>query len=177
MHAAITLRALYLPAGTTIDLDSAKATVTGLCRAATLDDLHLLFREEWLDWDTLPGSQDWPHDWPEYLLPALAGVLRAGAEQTLHRRLDRLAASLHGRDVVRFRVGGDDGVDAYVTGGLDADDALTDAYDSWGVVVATDPARFPEGWAGQIGAAAGLLRPDGPGPAVRTVPVTFHRWA
>jgi hypothetical protein len=34
---------------------------------------------------------------------------------------------------------------------------------------------FPDSWVDVIGAAAGLLHPDGTGPAARTV--TFHTWA
>jgi hypothetical protein len=176
MRPQITLRTLYLPAGHTIDRAAAKAAATTLCRAATVDDLRVLIREEWIDWDTLPGSEHWPYALPDELLARLAGVLRAGAAQTLHRRLDQLATSLHRGDVARFRIDGPDGLDAFVTGGLDTDDAPTDAYHRWDVVFVTDPDRFPAGWAGRIGAAAGLLRLGGNGPEARTLRVTFHRW-
>jgi len=183
LHQGVQYRVLYLPVGGTIDLAAAKATTNTLCQAATLDDLRILFREEWIDWDTLPDSDDWPVDlpvnWSDEGFAPLAGVLRAGAEQTLHRRLDRLAASLHQSDVTRCRInGGDGGVDVYLTGGLDTDyDNPTHAYECWDVVCADEPGRFPDRWPGQIGAAAGLLRPNGPGPAALTFTVTFHPWA
>jgi hypothetical protein len=165
------VRDLYLPAGTTLDLAAATATVSRLCRTASLDDLRTL-----LDTDVLTdaGVAADP-GWAEHALLSSAPDLRAAAEQQLHRQLHQFAASLSGRDVARFRFDSDagTGVEAYVTGGLSWGDSPTDAYDRWDIVYDTD--QLPPGWADQIGAALGLLHPRGDGPAATTV--TFHAWA
>jgi hypothetical protein len=175
MGSDMVLRDLYLPAGTTLDLAAAKTTAGELCRTATIDDLRILLSEDWIDDDGLTD----PDDRTDQALVARAETPRRGAEQGLHQLLDEFAASLQGRDVARFRFDNtaDDndggGVDAYVTGGLSSGGGPTDAYDAWDIVFETD--RFPEGWCDRLGAACGLLHPNGDGPAAAMV--VFHRWA
>jgi hypothetical protein len=168
------LRDLYLPAGTALDLAAAKTTAGELCRHATTDDLRILLDEDWISHDGLTD----PDDWTDQALTAAAETLRDAAEHRLHQLLDDFAASLHGRDVARFRFDNptaddESGVDAYVTGGLSSGGGTTDAYDAWDIVLDTD--RFPDGWCDRLGAACGLLHPHGDGPAAAVV--TFHAWA
>jgi hypothetical protein len=171
------LRALYLPADTTIDLDAAKATATRLCGQATTDDLaRMLDNDAFADVhiDGVPTVLDWSDE----LIRRHAAALRAWAEQCLHRLLDEVAASLHHREVRSWHFGRNadtagEGVDAYVTGGVNGGAAPTEPYDTWEIWY--EPDRYPDGWSDQLGAAAGLLHPHGTGPAARTV--TFHTWA
>ncbi|HEX8630839.1 MAG TPA: hypothetical protein VF755_21995 [Catenuloplanes sp.] len=177
MHCDMALRALYLPANTTIDLTAAKATATRLCGQATTDDLARM-----LDNDTfadIPITDINPPvcAWSDELVSRHTAPLRRWAEQCLHWLLDEFTASLHHREVLCFHFGvspsaGDEGVDAYVTGGLNFGAAPTEPYDSWAIFYDSD--RYPTGWSDAIGAAAGLLHPHGRGVATRAV--TFYAW-
>jgi hypothetical protein len=174
MGSDMLLRDLYLPAGTTLDLAAARTTAGDLCRTATIDDLRILLNEDWISLDSLTD----PDDWTDEALTVHAYPLRGAAEDRLHRLLDGFAASLHGRDVARFRFDNpiaddDSGVDAYVTGGPSFGGGPTDAYDAWDIVLDTD--RFPDGLCDGLGAACGLVHPHGDGPAAAVV--TFHAWA
>ena len=172
------VRALYLPADTTIDLAAAKAVATHLTSTATPDDLdHILDNDPYAD-IPVAGVHPPVEDWTAERIVRHADALRAWAETCLHQALDTLTASLQHRDVERVPVGrhtdtGRGGVDADLTGGLSTGDSPTDSYTAWDVVYDTD--RLPDGWADAIGAAAGLLHPHGTGPAARAV--TFHAWA
>jgi hypothetical protein len=170
MGADMMARTLYLPADTAIHLAAAKTLASELCQHATLDELRTLLEHGWIGDDTLPDPDSRSGD----NLAAHAGHLRQLAEQELHKLLDRFARSLHSREVYRHRFDHDDtpGVDAYITGGPSYGDGPTDAFDDWDVVFDDD--RFPDRWAAQLGAAAGLLHPWGDGPAAATV--TFHAW-
>jgi hypothetical protein len=166
------LRDLFLPAGTTLDLAVATTTVGELCRRADLDDLRILLDEDWISADSLTDRGDWTGE----AITAAAESLRAAAEDRLRRLLDGFAASLQGREVARFHFDNDTdsggSVDAYVTGGLSPGGGPTDAHDAWDIVFDTD--RFPAGWCDRLGAACGLLHPNGDGPAAALV--IFHRW-
>jgi hypothetical protein len=170
LGADMTLRSLYLPTARTINHTAATDTIRRLCRAATAAELRILLEHGWIE-DNLPSSED---TWTDEALTARAATLRPAAETALLHLFDRFARSLGHRDVTRYRFdNGDEGVDAYDTGGLSWGDGPTDAYDDWDIVF--DNVRLPDTWAGQIGAAAGLLHPWGDGPAVTTV--TFRAWA
>jgi hypothetical protein len=172
------IRALCLPAGTTVDLAAAKAVATELARNATDGDLdRVLDNDAFVD---IPIADVRPpvEVWTSQVIARHADALRAWTETCLHQALDTFAASLQHRDVTRFPFGrdphtSDGGVDAYLTGGLSTGDSPTDSYTAWDVVYDTD--RFPDGGVDAIGAAAGLLHPHDTGPAARTV--TFHTWA
>lgn len=171
MGADMLLRDLYLPAGTGIDLAAAKAAASSLCRAATVTELRVL-----LDHDRISHPALYAYEVSDSQITPHVEVLRATAEQELHRLLDAFAASLQDRDVARFRFDRADneaGVDAYVTGGYLNGHSPTDSYDAWAIIYDTD--RFPASWCDRIGAAAGLLHPTGTGAT--TLTVTFHRWS
>ena len=178
MYCDMALRALYLPANTTVDLNAAKATATRLCGQATTDDLARMLDNDTFADIHITGIDPPVGDWSDELVSRHTAPLRRWAEQCLHRLLDEFAASLQHRQVLRFHFGsntgdGDEGIDAYVTGGLNWGAAPTEPYDTWAIFY--DPDSYPTGWSDAIGAAAGLLHPHGRGPATRTV--TFHAWA
>jgi hypothetical protein len=171
VSAHMSLRDLYLPAGTSPDLAAAKAVSYTLCRGAGIAQLRVLLEHDWI---SHPALYDWePVD---EQIGAHLGELRDAAVQRLHRLLDDFAASLHDRDVARFPfdrdTGGDHCVDGYATGGVTPSDAPTDSYEAWDIVHAID--KFPPGWCDQFGAALGLLHPFGTGPAVATI--RLYRW-
>ena len=172
MGADMALRSLYLPTEQPINRTDAAAAIRRLCREATPADLRVLIDHGWID-DEVPYTEQ---SWTDEAITARAACLRQSAERELLDLLDRFTRSLGRRDVTRYRFDrGDDGVDAYQTGGLafSGADGPTEAFDAWDIVFDTD--RLPERWPGQIGAAAGLLHPWGDGPAVTTV--TFRAWA
>ena len=170
MAADMALRSLYLPTGRAINRTAATDKIRQLCREATIADLRVLLDYGWID-DEVPYSED---TWTDEVLTECAATLRQAAEAELLHLFDRFARSLGHRDVTRYRFdNGDEGVDAYETGGLSWGDGPTEAYDAWDIVHDTD--RLPDTWPDQIGAAAGLLHPWGDGPAVTTV--TFRAWA
>jgi hypothetical protein len=163
-------RDLYLPTGTALNLTAAATVIGELCRTATADDLRVLHDEGWLTGPFRAGT-----DSAKKLTGEQIAAARAAAEDVLNRLLRELSASLLHRDVAPFRFdrAGGEGVDAYVTGGTEADGSPTDSYAAWDLVHADH--RFPPGWSERIGAAAGLIHPTGTGPAITTV--TFHAWA
>ncbi|QGN48004.1 hypothetical protein GKC29_14890 [Micromonospora sp. WMMC415] len=159
MGADMALRSLYLPTGHTINRTAATDTIRQLCREATIADLRVLLDHGWID-DQVPYSED---TWTEEALTARAATLRQAAETELIQLFDRFARSLGHRDVTRHRFdNGDEGIDAYETGGLSWGDGPTEAYDAWDVV--HDTGRLPATWSDQFGAAAGLLHPVGRRP-------------
>jgi len=168
LGADMIVRTLYLLADTTINLMAAKAVAGRLSKQATVEDLWILLEYGWIVDETLPDT------YGDGEVAARAGQLRQLAERRLCQLLDQFARSLDTRDVDCGRYDGGDspGIDEYSTGGLSHGDAPTEAFDDWDIVMAAD--RFPDGWAGQIGAAAGLLHPRADGPAVATV--TFRAW-
>jgi hypothetical protein len=172
------LRAFYLPQDATVDLTAAKSVATRLSRNATLDDLRTLLDNGWLTADpSTDGDVRWAR-WSDEELAENAASVHVAAEQRLHQLLDAFMASLNHRHAARYAFSRkpnstDGGIDTYVTGGLSSGDTPTDIYPAWDIVFDTD--LFPDGWVDAIGAAAGLLHPDGTGPAARTV--TFHTWA
>lgn len=167
------LRELYLPADTKLDSATATEIISQLCRTATLNDLRALADNGWLQHADLQPADDWS----DQHLTAHAPVLRTSAERRLHQLLGAFATSLRGRDVIRWRFDTNPntahGVDAYVTGGLTAGDAPTDAFEAWDLVFETE--AFPDGWCDRIGAACGFLHPRGDGSPATTV--TFHAWS
>ncbi|ROO52764.1 hypothetical protein EDC02_7705 [Micromonospora sp. Llam0] len=170
MGADMTLRSLYLPTRHTINRTAATDTIRRLCRQATADDLRVLIDHGWVA-DEVHSSAD---TWTDEALSARAAPLRLAAETELLHLFDRFARSLGHRDVIRYRFdNGDEGIDAYQTGGLSSGDDPTDAHSAWDIVF--DTGRLPDTWTDQIRAAAGLLHPWGTGPAVTTV--TFRAWA
>lgn len=165
------LRDLYLPADNVLDLPAAKAVTSELCRQATVAELRVLLEHHWI---SHPALDD--YDPPHALVAEHTTALQATAEQSLHKLLEEFAASLHARDVARFRfdrADTDTGIDAYLTGGCINGDSPTDSYDAWAIVY--DTHAFPADWCDRIGAAAGLLHPAGTGQP--TTSVTFHAWA
>ncbi|MET7396313.1 hypothetical protein ABZS66_22810 [Dactylosporangium sp. NPDC005572] len=170
MGADMALRSLYLPTGCTINHTAATDTIRRLCREATIADLRVLIDHGWID-DEAPYSEE---TWTDEALTARAAPLRQATETELLQLFDGFVRSLGQRDVIRYRFdNGDEGIDAYETGGLSSGDDPTDAYGAWDIVFDTD--KLPDSWPDQIGAAAGLLHPWGDGPAVTTV--TFRAWA
>jgi hypothetical protein len=171
VSAHMSLRTLYLLTGRAIDHTAAANTIRQLCREATIEDLRVLIDHGRID-DDVPYSAD---TWTDAALTARAAPLRQAAETELLQRFEDFARSLEHRDVARFRFDkGDEGVDAYETGGLSSsDDGPTESFDAWDIVFDTD--RLPATWPDRIGAAAGLLHPWGTGPAVTSV--TFRTWA
>ena len=148
--------------------------------------LRVLLNEEWISGE-IPNNVDSRTEalltadedvdpWTDAWLTEHAERLRTRAEQALHARLDHFAWHLDGRDVCQYRFdnGQNAGVDAYVTGGPTMGDDPTEAYGAWDIVCDEDD-RFPPGWPQQIGAAAGLIHPQGGGRPMATV--TFHAWA
>ena len=163
------LRTFYLPAGQHLNLTAAKAVATQLAADAGLAELRILFQQGWIGEDHLTPTNPTDDE-----LAGLADTLRAEAEQALHDHLDQFAASLHSRAVAHHRFGNEpDAIDAYTTCGLSWGDPPSDAYAAWDVVL--DDGAYPPTWPLLLGAAAGLLHPHGPGPAVATV--AFHAWA
>src|SRR5689334_7814643 len=98
MGADMLLRDLYLPAGTAVDLPAAKKLVDDLCWQATVADLRILLDHDWISHSSL-----YDDDPPDARIAEHATELRATAAQSLYQLLDAFAASLHGRDVARFR--------------------------------------------------------------------------
>lgn len=177
MGSDMSIRALYLPAGVTVDLDAAKQAATRLARNATPDDLdHIIDNGAFPDTD-IDGINPPVWTWTPELIDRHANRLRDWVETCLHQALDTLTASLQHRDVARSAFSrdtdGSGGVDAYLTGGASSGDSPTYSYTAWDLVYDDD--RLPDGWAGTLGAAAGFLHPHGTGPAARAV--TFYTWA
>ena len=169
------IRALYLPAGHTVDLDAAKQAATRLARNATLDDLdHIIDNGAFPDTD-IDGIEPPVWTWMPELIAQHADVLRRWVEACLHQALDTLTESLQHRDLSRFPFSRhpNGGVDAYLTGGASSGDSPSYSYTAWNLVYDDD--RLPDGWADALGAAAGFLHPHGTGPAARAV--TFYTWA
>lgn len=164
MSASMSMHDLYLPAGTTFDLARAEAVAAQLCRQAGRDDIVTLITHGWIDDDTATDAA------PPYRL----AERREQASRALRHHVQRLARSLTGRDVLRFRFDPQDspGVDAYMTGGMTPGDGPTDAADTWTFLFQTH--LLPDGWSDQIGAAAGLIHPSGTGSPV--CQVTFRAW-
>jgi hypothetical protein len=162
---------LYLPAGSGLDLPAAKAEASALCRQASITDLQVL-----LDHDLISHPDLDDDDPADPRIAKHATALRQAAEPSLHELLDAFAASLHERDVARFRFDRGDteaGIDAYLTGGYVNDSSPTDSIDAWAIVY--DTHALPDDWCGRIAAAAGLLHPTETGWPMITV--TFHAWA
>ncbi|ROO60327.1 hypothetical protein EDC02_2188 [Micromonospora sp. Llam0] len=171
MGADMSLRSLYLPHGSTINRTAAAERIRQLCREATIDDLTCLLDGGWFDDEVRRSEQTWTDD----IVAAHAASLRQAAEALLLQLFDQFVQSLGHRDVTYHRFGHADeaGVDVYATGGLSSGDSPTEAFDAWDIVYGS--IRLPDTWPGEIGAAAGLLRPWGDGPATATV--SFRAWA
>ncbi|XVV10914.1 hypothetical protein ACQP2X_39665 [Actinoplanes sp. CA-131856] len=98
MGADMLLRDRYLPAGISLVLPAAKAVASTLCRQASAADLRILLENDWISHPTL-----YDYDPTNTRIAEQSDELRETVAQSLQRLLDTFAASLHERDVARFR--------------------------------------------------------------------------
>lgn len=152
MGADMSLRTVYLRAATPFDLEAATAMAATLTSQATDDDL-----------EHLAGQFDLDHG-PH----ATLAQRRDAALTLLTGLLTSFAESLSSRDVTSGPFGAEGAhVDEYATGGMSSSDGPTEAYDEWDFLFDTE--KLPGRWADYLGAAGGLLHPNGDGPVVTTV--------